>query len=101
MNPTNEYKEKNIKVAVFDKTSKEGKPYKSISIQKSNKDKDGVWKNETIYLFENEAKILYGLLNKLSSDTKQGNGSFREENKFIEDNISDDIPFNDAVSIAA
>lgn len=97
MNPTNEYKDKNIKVAVFDKTSKDGKPYKSISIQKSNKDKDGVWKNETMYLFENEAKAVINLLNeainKTSTRLQQDKQDCLTDGYFPEDSI----PFNDAV----
>ena len=86
MQPTNEYKEKNIKVAVFDKTSKEGKPYKSISIQKSNKGQDGVWKNETMYLFENEAKAVVNLLNQAVNSKNEALNSYDAPDDY-------DLPF--------
>lgn len=61
--PDKEFKDGNMKVALFNKTSQAGKAYQQISLQKSSKDKNtGDWKNETIYMFANDVPKAIALL---------------------------------------
>ena len=81
MKPIIQHRDKNLSIAVFLNTTKEGKEYKSIQLQRSYKKKgQDEWIRETINLFPEDLEPLGQLITDTQMGIAQANSASKMAN---------------------